>query len=127
MPLVITSATSTVTVALTQPQATIAAAVTQRYDADRRDAQWKRIEWALDLMLANEGQGRSDTISGAALKRFLQDTTLHPDDRLVVGQALETQREHLRADIEAFEAMTDEAYDASAGEQDGHHEADVGH
>lgn len=101
------------------------AAVTQRYDADRRDAQWKRIEWALDLMLTDEGQGRSDTISGAALRRFLQDTTLHPDDRLVVGQALETQRDHLQEGIAAFEAMTDEEYDAASGD-DGHRGGDAG-
>ena len=107
------------------------AAVTQRYDADRRDAQWKRIEWALDLMLADDRQGRSDTISGAALRRFLQDATLHPDDRLVVGQALQSQRDHLRATLEAVEAMTDEAYDArdhdAAAGDDGHHDGGAGH
>ena len=158
MPDVAATAAAAVTSALSQPQATIAAAlitaaavaiglvvqvlvarhavqaqntnadaaVTQRYDADRRDAQWKRIEWALDLMLADDRQGRSDTISGAALRRFLQDATLHPDDRLVVGQALQSQRDHLQATLEAVEAMTDDDYDAAAGD-DGHHDGGAGH
>lgn len=78
-------------------------AVQQRDDADRLDAQWERIQWAIDLVL--EQDWRRLEVGMEALEQLSDDHSLTELDLKIVLAAIEAGQ----ANIEDLEARaTDE-------------------
>ena len=77
-------------------------AYTQKAENDHRDQQWKRIQWAVDLSLA-EGE-RELEISGAVLEHLAAETHVEPADYLVIRTALQSQRAAILAELDELRA-----------------------
>lgn len=73
--------------ALKSTNANAAEAVRQRDAADRLDAQWDRIRWAVDLLLGEDWRGVE--VAHAALEDLAADPRLTELDLMVVQAALQ--------------------------------------
>lgn len=72
---------------LTSTNANAAEAVRQRDAADRLDAQWDRIRWAVDLLLGEDWRGVE--VANSALEDLAADPRLTELDLKVVQAAIE--------------------------------------
>ena len=75
----------------------------QKAGNDTREGHWKRIQWAVDLSLA-DGE-RQQRVSSVVLESLAAEPALDPYDYLVVETALETQKAVLDRRVADEEAL----------------------